>query len=61
MLTKVWSWGCWLGVPWFLFCFMNLKKGCIVYGTNNNDNCDQTYLGVWIFHEKAELAIYNME
>jgi hypothetical protein len=26
-----------------------------------NDNCDQAYLGVGIFHEKTELTIYNME
>ncbi len=28
---------------------------------NSYDNCDQTYFGVGIFHEKVELAIYNME
>jgi hypothetical protein len=42
---------------------MNLKRGSIVCGTNNtiNDNCDQAYFGVRNFHEKVELAIYNME
>jgi hypothetical protein len=27
----------------------------------NNDNCDQTYLAIGIFHGKVEIAIYNVE
>jgi hypothetical protein len=52
------AWGCWLRVPWFVLCFIEIEK--MLYCLWNklyNDNWDQTYLGVGIFHGKVELAI----
>jgi hypothetical protein len=64
MLTKdqYRSGGCWLGVPWFLLCFIEIEKNVVLFMEQiNNDNCDQTYLAIGIFHGKVEIAIYNVE
>jgi hypothetical protein len=37
------------------------KRLSYLWNKKYNDNCDQVYLGVGIFHEKVELAIYNVE